>query len=684
MRSLPHSAIDALPQGGAMLTLLRRISLLALALLLASCSQLAPPGGATFAPSADPIGFDEAAFDDAIEAAFDGQVRGYSAVLVNADGVQATTSGGWAQAPGDGDVRMRTFVYSKIGSVSKMLSGIALLNLFDKHIWSDASVQEQLDTPVWELLPQKWQDTYGGSGYIFDGEPSLIPSQNFEGVTFRHLLQHRSGFRLDAPNLPALATGHQMHWMLSQDVNRDDVEVRSYNNFNFTLLLYLIPAIAYLDVDDMIHESFKDLDVVEYSKNMTLLYGLLYEQYMEEEIFPNTVIPIAPTCRPIADLPENAYAKWYDGVLDSSGGIFDATFCRSQGSWYLTALELAAFARTFAFTNSFIGPTTRASLFDPDASEDRLLYNRTLTYTGFDLDQEEFAFHGGTQEEYRTALIELPYGYYGVAMVNSANLPGGGILSSTDVATALITAFDAAVDESPPTVIASVTGQQGSDGWYIGDVSLSWSIVEPDSAISSSAGCDPRVITTDTSPAGVTFTCSATSLGGTGSASVTIQRDATPPTVGVVGVVDGASYPVADPPVVACSAADAAPGSGILVANPTPTITDLGGGAFSARCVAFDVARNSASATVEYRLVSLDLLADEVGASGLNAGQMYGLLVTLRQAQRQLDRDKVKQAVNAMWAFRNKVGSLMDEGELLPAEGQALLDDIDVLLAFYD
>ena len=97
---------------------LRYLPPLALAILLAACVRLAPPSGPDFVAAADPIGFDEAAFDDAIDAAFDGQVRGYAAALVNADGIQATVSGGWAQAPGDGDVPMRSYIYSKIGSVS--------------------------------------------------------------------------------------------------------------------------------------------------------------------------------------------------------------------------------------------------------------------------------------------------------------------------------------------------------------------------------------------------------------------------------------------------------------------------------------------------------------------------------------------------------------------------------------
>jgi hypothetical protein len=54
-------------------------------------------------------------------------------------------------------------------------------------------------------------------------------------------------------------------------------------------------------------------------------------------------------------------------------------------------------------------------------------------------------------------------------------------------------------------------------------------VSDPDSAISSQTGCDPSTVTSDT--AGVTFTCTASSTGGTNSQSVTIKRDATAPSV---------------------------------------------------------------------------------------------------------------------------------------------------------
>ena len=83
-------------------------------------------------------------------------------------------------------------------------------------------------------------------------------------------------------------------------------------------------------------------------------------------------------------------------------------------------------------------------------------------------------------------------------------------------------------DPTPPAIVPTVEGQVGDNGWYTGDVTVTWSVVDPQSSVVTS-GCAPMKITADT--AGTTLTCIATSDGGTSSASVTVRRDATPPAV---------------------------------------------------------------------------------------------------------------------------------------------------------
>ena len=83
------------------------------------------------------------------------------------------------------------------------------------------------------------------------------------------------------------------------------------------------------------------------------------------------------------------------------------------------------------------------------------------------------------------------------------------------------------IDRSPPVVTSHVSGTLGNDGWYTSNVEVNWSVSESLSIVSSAEGCDLSSVTADT--AGVTFTCTVTSPGGTGTRSVTVKRDATAP-----------------------------------------------------------------------------------------------------------------------------------------------------------
>jgi probable HAF family extracellular repeat protein len=77
----------------------------------------------------------------------------------------------------------------------------------------------------------------------------------------------------------------------------------------------------------------------------------------------------------------------------------------------------------------------------------------------------------------------------------------------------------------PPTITTTVTGTLGLNSWYTSNVAIVWSV----SGAESVSGCEQAIVTADTP--GATFTCTATSPGGTTTASVTIKRDATPPTL---------------------------------------------------------------------------------------------------------------------------------------------------------
>jgi|GEM_PF-4765797 len=92
-------------------------------------------------------------------------------------------------------------------------------------------------------------------------------------------------------------------------------------------------------------------------------------------------------------------------------------------------------------------------------------------------------------------------------------------------------------DTTPPLITAHITGTLGNNGWYTSNVTITWTVTDPESGITSSSGAGSTTINTDT--AGTTLTCSATNGAGlSSSVSVIIKRDGTPP------VVAGSGSPV--------------------------------------------------------------------------------------------------------------------------------------------
>ena len=82
--------------------------------------------------------------------------------------------------------------------------------------------------------------------------------------------------------------------------------------------------------------------------------------------------------------------------------------------------------------------------------------------------------------------------------------------------------------KTPPVITSSISGTVGANGWYTSDVSVTWLVAYNGATPPTKTGCDATLIASDTTAQ--TFTCTATDEGGTTSKSVTIKRDATPPT----------------------------------------------------------------------------------------------------------------------------------------------------------
>ena len=345
----------------------------------------------------------EGAFKQAIDRLVGDRVMGYAFVVADRDGIVAEAADGWAQAPGDGALRMSTTTASNVGSLSKVLSGIALLDLLEAR----GEVGRQLDTPIRFFVPDKWIQAYFNAPF----------HDALNAITFRHLLAHKSGLPLEADAGPH---GTKIARALSDGPNAIALSrgFKQYNNNNFTLLLYLIPALVYPDDVDAIERRNAGLSLAAYNKRAAEDYGRLYERYMRNSFLLRVAPRIEAGCRTSSFFSGMQFAKQYSARTATSGVIEAPDFCRSQGSWMVSAQHLAHFARAVEFTDTLIDKPAR-QLMSPKS--DGLIFWRS--YTEPLLTPNEMRAHGGsTNLGARAVLVRLPDGYVGTAVANSPEL----------------------------------------------------------------------------------------------------------------------------------------------------------------------------------------------------------------------------------------------------------------------
>jgi len=83
-------------------------------------------------------------------------------------------------------------------------------------------------------------------------------------------------------------------------------------------------------------------------------------------------------------------------------------------------------------------------------------------------------------------------------------------------------------DTTPPEITPSIAGTPGLNGWYTSDVTVTWAVTDPESTVTATNGCDTVTVAMD--QGAMSYTCTATSDGGTASRTVDIKRDTVTPT----------------------------------------------------------------------------------------------------------------------------------------------------------
>jgi CubicO group peptidase (beta-lactamase class C family) len=141
-----------------------------------------------------------------------GNVVGYVALIGHSHVVASGPARTAADPP---KLAMGPDVMVNVASVGKMFTTIAVLRSLARHHLS-------IDSRISPFLPPDW-----------------VKGPGIDTITFRELLTHRAGFRLDSHRV--FETGNAAREQIKQGVQQVDKHTADYNNINFTIFRDMLP-----------------------------------------------------------------------------------------------------------------------------------------------------------------------------------------------------------------------------------------------------------------------------------------------------------------------------------------------------------------------------------------------------------------------------------------------------------
>ena len=146
----------------------------------------------------------------------DSQLRGHVVGYVALVGRSNVVASGLARTAADPPkLAMGPDVMVNVLSVGKMFTTIAVMQSLARHHLSTGS-------RIWPFLPPDW-----------------VKGPGVDTITFRELLTHRAGFRLNS--LLAFQTDEAAREQIRQGIQQVDKQVADYNNIDFTIFRDMLP-----------------------------------------------------------------------------------------------------------------------------------------------------------------------------------------------------------------------------------------------------------------------------------------------------------------------------------------------------------------------------------------------------------------------------------------------------------
>lgn len=371
----------------------------------------AVPGG--LATGAQPT-FDRRQFASSMHDSVRPNVMGYSFLLMKDGRVVTEGAGGLARNAADGEMEMTTRTPQNLGSLFKFITGVTVLHVLDRAPAGSAGGNNSFDTrlsaPVMLLYPQLWN--------------SSIKWPTVRTITFRHLLQHKSGFR--ACSTPLGCFGKRY--------NNSLFGVRDYENINFQLLGFLIPLYTNPELVSGLNAVTKTVPEDEGDAHIQLVLSDRMDRFMREKIFPLAPGRISASCDAANEYKANG-AYGYISKSDKSNGIITSRKaggkpCVGSGGYWMSIRDFGAFVAAALHSDRILSERVRLQMYRTGMpADDRLVWSFTTSdpWIADKFKMSTIIFSNGSQpydggQGFSTVLLRLPLNYELMVFVNSKGM----------------------------------------------------------------------------------------------------------------------------------------------------------------------------------------------------------------------------------------------------------------------
>lgn len=362
------------------------------------------------------------AFGASILLQLSGKVMGYSYVLMKDGRLISEDAGGLARNDADGRTPMTPSTPQNLGSLFKFISGMSLLYAFEHAPPGSAggnnTFDARLGAPIALLYPQFWQ--------------SAISNPAMRSITFRQLLQHKSGFRgCSSDDVPSCLGGTFDPKLIGQ---------RSYQNINFGLVGYLLGVYTKPSLPSQANALPAGTPADTRNVFFQKLAGLQMNTFIRGTVFAKVPGSISASCD-AANEYKSTGAYTYISKSDRGKGIIttrlrdDTKACVGSGGYWMSVHDFAAFAATVLHSDRLISAATRERIYSAATNpDDRLVWSFTTSdstiKTKYGMDP--ILYSGGDQpypggQGAHTTIIRLPLGYEVLVFVNSDDLSSGSL-----------------------------------------------------------------------------------------------------------------------------------------------------------------------------------------------------------------------------------------------------------------